>query len=200
MKPYAESCDQNKNPILEVLREELSACHSVLEVGSGTGQHAVHFAQHLPHLQWQTSDCIDNHPGIHAWLHEAALANTHPPIPLDVLCDPWPQEGYDAIFSANTVHIMSWEAVKRLVVGVGAELHDGGLFCLYGPFNYGGQYTSDSNARFDQWLKDRDPRSGIRNFENLNDLAEAAGMTFLRDHAMPANNHILVWKKKTGAR
>lgn len=195
MKPHAESCDQNRDPILTVLREEFSACRSILEIGSGTGQHAVYFAADLPHLTWQTSDRDEYHEGIHAWLDEAALPNTLPPLSLDVRSDPWPQARYDGIFSANTVHIMSWPEVECLFAGIGPVLVDGGRFCLYGPFNYDGRFTSESNARFDQWLKARDPESGVRDFEALDTLARAAGMRLLRDHAMPANNRILVWEK-----
>ena len=195
MKPYAESCDQNRDPILAVLRGEFADCRSILEIGSGTGQHAVYFARHLPHLDWQTSDCREYHPGIQAWLEEAALPNVRPPLALDVRLDAWPDCAFDGVFSANTVHIMGWEEVESMFAGIGRVLAPGGRFCLYGPFNYLGRYTSDSNARFDAWLKARDPRSGVRHFEDLDALARAAGLQLLRDHAMPANNRILVWEK-----
>jgi cyclopropane fatty-acyl-phospholipid synthase-like methyltransferase len=196
MKPYAESCDQNRDPILAILREEFAACQSILEIGSGTGQHAVYFARRLSHLDWQTSDCREYHAGILAWLAEEGLPNLRPPLPLDVSRDPWPTQEYDGIFSANTVHIMGWDAVQDLFAGIGRVLAPQGRFCLYGPFNYQGRFTSESNARFDQWLKARDPRSGVRNFEDLDRLASAAGMSLLRDHAMPANNRTLVWAKQ----
>ena len=199
MKPYAESCDQNRDPILAVLREEFAGCRAILEIGSGTGQHAVYFARQLPHLDWQTSDCLECHPGILAWLEEAALPNVRPPLALDVRLDAWPESAFDGVFSANTVHIMGWEEVEMMFAGIGRVLESRGRFCLYGPFNYQGRYTSDSNARFDAWLKARDPRSGVRNFEDLDALARAAGMQLLRDHAMPANNRILVWEKSAGA-
>lgn len=195
MKPYAESCDQNRDPILAVLRGEFADCRSILEIGSGTGQHAVYFARHLPHLDWQTSDCRECHPGIQAWLEAAALPNVRPPLALDVRLDAWPDCAFDGVFSANTVHIMAWEEVEMMFAGIGRVLAPGGRFCLYGPFNYQGRYTSDSNARFDAWLKARDPRSGVRNFEDLDALARAAGLRLPRDHAMPANNRILVWEK-----
>lgn len=198
MKPFAESCEQNKWPILDVLRVEFAQATRVLEIGSGTGQHAVFFARQLPHLLWQTSDVAEAHAGICEWLAEAELPNLRSPLPLDVLHDPWPAPEFDAVFSANTVHIMGWPAVAAMIAGVGSVLSAGGRFCLYGPFNYGGQFTSDSNARFDEWLKARDPRSGVRNFEDLNELAGDAGLELLRDHAMPANNRILVWTR-TGA-
>jgi cyclopropane fatty-acyl-phospholipid synthase-like methyltransferase len=132
----------------------------------------------------------------HRWLVEEGLPNVRPPLPLDVSRDPWPEQEYDGIFSANTVHIMGWDAVQDLFTGVGRVLAPQGRFCLYGPFNYQGRFTSESNARFDQWLKARDPRSGVRNFEDLDRLASEAGMSLLRDHAMPANNRTLVWAKK----
>ncbi len=197
-KPYSESCDQNKDPILAILQKEFAHARRVLEIGSGTGQHAVYFGRHLPHLTWQTSDVAMHHDGIRAWLDEAALPNVPPPLALDVDDDPWlapaPAQA-DAVFSANTAHIMSWPQVERMFAGVGHILQDNGVFCLYGPFNYGGTYTSPSNARFDSWLKARDPLSGIRDFESLDGLARTAGMSLLQDHAMPANNRILVWHK-----
>ncbi len=195
MKPYSESCDQNREPILFVIQPLLKDCSSVLEIGSGTGQHAVYFAERLPHLTWHTSDCVEYHPGIHLWLDEAGLANTRGPIDLDVSASTWPQLTIDAIFSANTAHIMHWPDVEALFRGAGELLSSGGLFLLYGPFNYGNQYTSDSNARFDGWLKQRDPESGIRNFEDLNSLAEHAGMRLEHDYEMPVNNRILYWMK-----
>lgn len=195
MKPYAESCEQNRAPILSVLREVLTGCRRLLEIGSGTGQHAVYFAPEFPQLSWQTSDLAENHAGIHAWLAESGADNILPPLPLDVRHEPWPVKSVDAVFSANTVHIMGWEAVERMFAGVGRILEPGGVFALYGPFNYGGRYTSDSNARFDLWLKQRDPQSAIRNFEDLDRLGRAAGMVLLRDYEMPVNNRTLVWRK-----
>ncbi|MFA7386728.1 MAG: DUF938 domain-containing protein [Thiohalobacteraceae bacterium] len=195
MKPFAESCEQNKLPILQVLRTEFSNATRILEIGSGTGQHAVFFAAQLPHLEWQTSDVRDYHPGIGAWIDEARLPNVRPPLDLDVR-DAWPRASYDGVFSANTVHIMGWPEVEAMFAGVGSVLEPGGRFCLYGPFNYGGKFTSDSNARFDEWLKARDARSGVRDFEVLDRLAQAAGMELINDYAMPANNRILVWRTR----
>ncbi len=195
MKPYAESCDQNRLPILEVLERELAGRRRLLEIGSGTGQHAVFFGARFPELLWQTSDVAAAHAGIHAWLDEARLDNVLAPLALDVCADDWPRQGYDAVFSANTAHIMAWPQVECLFAGVGGVLEAGGVFCLYGPFNYGGRYTSDSNAQFDRWLKARDPLSGIRDFEALCALAESAGMVFRKDYDMPANNRTLVWTR-----
>jgi cyclopropane fatty-acyl-phospholipid synthase-like methyltransferase len=197
MKPFAESCQQNRGPILEVLRVELADRSRLLEIGSGTGQHAVYFGAEFPQLLWQTSDVAEMHGGIQAWLDEAGLANVLAPLTLDVCRDEWPQKSYDAAFSANTAHIMAWSQVECFMRGIGRVLQSGGVFCLYGPFNYNGQYTSESNARFDSWLKSRDPLSGLRDFEALDDLARAAGLVFERDYAMPANNRTLVWSKRS---
>jgi cyclopropane fatty-acyl-phospholipid synthase-like methyltransferase len=195
MKPYAESCDENREPILSVIQSLLKGCSTVFEVGSGTGQHAVYFAEKLPHLVWYTSDCSEHHAGIKMWLQEAGLENTPAPVELNVSTSAWPQQKFDAVFSANTVHIMHWSEVEAMFAGAGAILSGGGRFMLYGPFNYDNQYTSESNASFDSWLKSRDPESGIKNFEDLDKLAQQAGMLFRYDYEMPANNRILYWEK-----
>ncbi len=198
MKPFAESCAENREPILAVLRELLPGRRRLLEIGSGTGQHAVYFAPEFPQLSWQTSDRAENHPGIHAWLADEGAPNILPPLELDVLVGSWPEQPVDAVFSANTAHIMGWEAVEAMFAGVGRVLAPEGIFALYGPFNYGGQYTAPSNERFDAWLKQRDPASGIRDFEALQALAAAAGLGLLCDYAMPANNRTLVWRRSAG--
>ena len=195
MKPYSESCDQNRQPILSVIKPLLTECTSVLEIGSGTGQHAVYFAERLPHLVWHTSDCVENHTGINMWLQEAGLENIRGPIELDVSSSAWPHTAFDAVFSANTAHIMHSPDIEAMFSGIGRALSTGGHFLLYGPFNYGNQYTSESNASFDNWLKSRDPYSGIRNFEDLDSLARQAGMVLRNDYEMPANNRILYWVK-----
>lgn len=194
-KPFAESSEQNKDVILAVIAPLFQNCRHVLEVGSGTGQHAVHFATNMPHLVWHTSDVAENHSGIQVWLDDAGLSNTQPPLQLDVLHDPWPVRDVDAVFSANTAHIMGWAEVEAFFAGVGKLLPEKGLFVLYGPFNYNGEYTSDSNARFDQWLKMRDSKSGIRDVDDLSRLASAAGMVLAHDIEMPVNNRTLVWQK-----
>ncbi|MCG7972928.1 MAG: class I SAM-dependent methyltransferase [Candidatus Thiodiazotropha taylori] len=194
-KPYTEACDENKVPILDQLLRLFSETRSVLEIGSGTGQHGVFFAAAMPDLTWQTSDREENHEGIQAWLSEAALDNLLSPLTLDVTSD-WPKSRYDAVFSANTTHIMSWPAVIALFQGVGRVLQAEGRFVLYGPFNYQGGFTSESNSRFDEWLKSRDPLSGIRDFDNLNALAVDQGLIFEEDIEMPVNNRILVWRKQ----
>lgn len=195
-KPYSEACEQNKEPILAVLRAFFVRPGSVLEIGGGTGQHAVHFARTLPHLSWQSTDLADNLPGIRLWIAEANLPNLRAPLELDVCRDPWPVARTDGVFSANTAHIMAWTAVECLFRGVGRVLESGGVFCLYGPFNYNGRYTSASNAEFDRWLRARDPASGIRDFDDLNRLAEANGLRLLSDCPMPVNNRTLVWARE----
>ena len=202
MKPYAESCEQNREPILAVLREAFADRQRVLEIASGTGQHAVYFGQALPHLTWQTSELPEHHAGIQAWLDEARLANVLQPLAIDVNAPDWPvgqgNATYDAVFNANTVHIIAWPAVERLFAGIGRVLEPGGIVCMYGPFNYGGRFTSESNARFDAWLKSRDPNSGVRDFEAIDCLAEAQGLGLVKDVAMPSNNRTLVWRRHTG--
>ena len=196
MKPYAESCEQNRAPIQAVLEQVFADGSLVLEVASGTGQHAVYFGTALPHLTWQTSELPVNHAGIQAWLDEARLPNVLPPLALDVNdADCLVEQQFDAIFNANTVHIVAWPAVQRMFAGIGRVLAPGGILCLYGPFNYGGQFTSESNARFDVWLKERDPASGVRDFEAINQLAAAQGLTLVQDIAMLANNRSLVWQR-----
>lgn len=194
-KPVSEACERNREPILAVLKPVLKHSNTVLEIGSGTGQHAVYFAEHMPHLTWIASDRKENHAGITAWMRDANLGNTRGPLLLDVNHADWPEVDVDAVFSANTIHIMAWEEVKKMIAGIGKLLPRDGLLVLYGPFNYNGHYTSESNARFDEWLKARDPKSGIRNFEDVEALANAAGLTFQEDYAMPANNRIICWRK-----
>ena len=196
MKQYSQSCVENQVPILNIIKPLLTNVTTVLEVGSGTGQHAVYFAQHLPNLIWQSSDQDQYLNSINSWIDEAKLDNTPMAIPLDVTnTGTWPSIEVDAIFSANTAHIMSWDMVVDFFQGVGKMLNSGGMFILYGPFNYNGEYTSQSNANFDLWLKDRDQNSAIRDFEALNKLATEAELILVNDYEMPANNRILYWKK-----
>jgi SAM-dependent methyltransferase len=195
-KPYSESCDQNREPILKIIGPLFADRTAVLEVGSGTGQHAVYFGGEMPHLTWHTSDREENHPGIRLWLEEAGLPNVRSPLPLDVARDEWPEVAVDAVFSANTAHIMHWDEVEAFFAGVGRLLPPGGRFALYGPFNYDYHYTSESNERFDAWLKGRDPLSGIRDAGDLDALAHTAGMELVHDFAMPANNRTLCWEKR----
>jgi SAM-dependent methyltransferase len=188
VKQYSEASERNRASILAILKRVLADRQHVLEIGSGTGQHAAYFAPELPHLVWQASDVAENLPGIREWVCDP------PPIELDV-DKAWPKVDADAVFSANTCHIMSWPQVEQLFSGVGRVLRKGGVFALYGPFNYGGKPTSESNARFDAMLRGRDPASGLRNFEEIHALAKAAGLHLEEDNAMPANNRLLVFQK-----
>jgi cyclopropane fatty-acyl-phospholipid synthase-like methyltransferase len=183
-RPFAEACERNRAPILAVLKRVFADRRAVLEIGSGTGQHAAYFAPELPHLTWQASDIAENLPGIRLWGVE--------PIELDV-DRPFPEVKADAVFSANTAHILSWPQVERMFQGVARLLPAGGLFALYGPVHYGGRPTSESNARFDAWLRAQDPASGVRNFEDVRMLAQRCGLSLIEDHPMPANNRLLVW-------
>jgi len=193
-KPYSQACHNNQQPILSVLEKEFSEVSQVLEIGSGTGQHAVYFAQHLPHVNWQTSDLVINHQGITQWITDAALSNVMPPVVLD-LNQAWPLAHTSAIFTANTLHIVSWSLVTAFFNGVAQHLSDHGKLCIYGPFNYNGQFTSASNRDFNDWLQARDPASGIRHIEDISQLATDAGLTLTNDHAMPANNRLLTFVK-----
>jgi hypothetical protein len=195
-KPCSPACERNREPILEVLRGEFRERRNVLEIGSGTGQHAVHFAAAMPWLRWQCSDVAGNLPGIRQWLDDAALPNTPPPIALDVTThEAGDRAGFDAAFSANTLHIMAWPAVADFFRVLDALLAPAATVVVYGPFNYNGAYTSDSNRAFDAWLQERDPRSGVRDFEAVDALATAIGLELTADIAMPANNRCLVWRR-----
>ncbi|HEX8777949.1 MAG TPA: DUF938 domain-containing protein [Rhodanobacter sp.] len=193
-KPHAPACERNREPILEVLRRHYADRRRVLEIGSGTGQHAVHFASALTWLDWQCSDRAENLPGIRAWLDEAALPNTPPPLELDV-GGAWPRSPFDAIFSANTLHIMAWHEVEALFAQLPAVTTADARLAIYGPFNYGGRCTSDSNAAFDQWLHARGPHMGIRDAEAVDALAAAAGFALVDDVSMPANNRCRIWQR-----
>jgi cyclopropane fatty-acyl-phospholipid synthase-like methyltransferase len=195
-KPFSQACENNKRPIFAVIERHLWERRQLLEIGSGTGQHAVYFAEHLPHLVWQTSDRCEAHAGIRQWVEESRLPNLRSPLDLDVTVKPWPIDSTEAVFSANTAHIMSWPMVEEMMAGVGEILEPGGPFCLYGPFNYNGTYTTESNALFDQWLKDQDPESSLRHFEDVDVLADRAGLELIEDNTMPANNRLLVWRKR----
>ncbi len=200
---WSEACERNRDPILVELRRHLRERRRVLEIGSGTGQHAAYFAGQLPHLLWQATDHPDYLPGIAERLAEAALPNAPPPWPLQAVLEPvpglapWPSDAgsFDAVYSANTLHIMSWARVQALFAGLPAVMAGDAVLCVYGPFNYGGEYTSDSNRTFDAWLKDRDPASGIRDAEAVDALAAAQGLVLIDDVAMPANNRLRVWRR-----
>ena len=193
LKPFSQACENNKTHIIEHLKALFSRCNSVLEIGSGTGQHAVYFAQHLPNINWHTSDLVNNHAGINMYVDEYKLINLHKPLAFDIENDKWPIT-VDAVFTANTTHIMSREVAHKMMTLVANHLPIGGLFCQYGPFNYQGKYTSDSNHRFDLWLLERG-HGGIRNIEELQRWVEEKGLHLEEKILMPANNFILVWRK-----
>ncbi len=197
--PVAPAAERNRQPILDVLRTELGNSRSVLEIGSGTGQHAVFFAAALRWLQWQTSDLPQNHAGINAWIDAGATANVARPFELDVLRPGDLEQRYDAVFSANTAHIMSIGAVEAMFGIVGKALHDHGLFVVYGPFRQGGAFSSESNRQFDDSLRNQDSSMGIRDLEELDAMASSAGLSRRRLYAMPANNNIVVWQKSPAA-
>jgi len=194
-KPYSESCLQNCEPIFSVIEPLLSSTNSLLEIGSGTGQHAVYFSERLSHLKWQTSDCLPYLEGIRLWVDGAGLGNVLLPLELDVAKSNWPLKSYDAIYMANTIHIMHASEVEIMFDKLATHFESAGQLIIYGPFNYDGQYTSESNQRFDQWLKDRDANSGIKNFEDINAMAKRAGLRLKKDYEMPANNRILHFLK-----
>jgi len=195
-KPFSQACENNKQPILDILLRVFSDRKQVLEVGSGTGQHAVHFAPQLPHLIWQTADLEHNHSGINAWIDDHPAENLRTPLILDADHPPWSIDSVDAVFTANTCHIMAWSSVVNLFSGLDSVMERDSVLAIYGPFNYNGKFTSESNARFEQWLKQQAPHQGIRDFEAISKLAEKIGLSLVEDNEMPANNRLLVWQRR----
>ena len=195
VKPFTQAADNNKKFLFYVIKRHFTEPATVLEIGSGTGQHAIYFAGKLPYLRWQTSDLPENHEGIKAWLGEVCMSNVLAPLLLDVDASPWPISSVQGVFSANTAHIMSWATVQKMIQGSSDILLSGGKFLLYGPFNYGGRYTSKSNEEFDRILRSRDPLAGIRDFESIDVVCEKHNFALVEDVAMPANNRTLVWQK-----
>lgn len=195
--PFSQACENNKEPILQVLGSSFSDRTGVLEIASGTGQHAVWLAQHMPHLHWQPTELAANLDVLRPRCEQYSGNNLLPVQALDVCTRPWPVATVpDAIFTANSLHIMPWHAVCALFAELAGRASVGTLLAVYGPFNYDGQYTSESNASFDQWLAQRDPKSAIRDYEAVDALAQAAGFTLVEDNAMPANNRLLVWRRQ----
>ena len=194
-KPHAAAATRNRDPILQVLRVHFADRRRVLEIGSGTGQHAVYFAKAMPHLMWQASDRAENLDGIELWLNEARLLNTVPAIHLDV-AGVWPVEQFDAVFSANSLHIMSWPEVESMFAGLRLTLSPTAKLAIYGPINYGGMFTSDSNVAFERALKAEAAHRGIRDFEKIDALARSIGLQLIADIAMPANNRTLIWQRR----
>ena len=197
--PHSPSCERNKHVIMEVLREYLVSGDQVLEVGSGTGQHVVFFGALFPEVRWQPSDTGDYLDILKLRLQHEASANVVDAIELDVRMQPWPLDNFDLLFSANTLHFMGDESVRAFFRGVGDVLRAEGILIVYGPFNYNGAYTSQSNADFDIWLKSTDPLRAIKDFEWVAELAEEQGLALLRDVKMPANNRMLIWRRATGS-
>jgi cyclopropane fatty-acyl-phospholipid synthase-like methyltransferase len=195
-KPYSAASERNREPILTLLRQWFADRRHVLEVGSGTGQHAVHFAEAMPHLIWQSSDRAENLPDIRLWLDEANLPNTPAPLELDVM-GAWPFWRYDAVFSANTLHIMAWHEVESFFASLPGVTTDDACVAVYGPFNIDGQFTSESNAAFDRDLKIRGAHMGIRDTSEVDGLAASVGFDLVEDVAMPANNRLRLWRRRS---
>ena len=193
--PVSPAAERNREPILDILRSEYRERRSVLEIGSGTGQHALYFAAGMPWLTWHTSDLRGNHAGINAWIDSGSIVNVVRPFELDVLHPGKLEQRFDAVFSANTAHIMSVCAVQAMFCIVGRVLNQRSPFCLYGPFNQNGKFSSDSNCRFDQSLRSQNSDMGIRDLQQLDTFAESASLVRTRLHSMPANNKIAVWIK-----
>lgn len=194
-KPHSAASERNRTPILAVLQRHFARCRRVLEIGSGTGQHAVHFAAAMPWLQWQASDRAEHLPGIRQWRDEANLPNLPSPIDLEVAHGLWPAPGFDAGFSSNTVHILHWAEVEAMFAGLDRVLGAAATLVLYGPFHRDGRPTSASNAAFDASLRARDPGMGVRDAEAVHALAASIGLRCIEDVAMPANNACLVWRR-----
>ena len=195
MLPFSEACERNKQPILEVLRSAFAGRTQVLEIGSGTGQHAVHFAAHLTHLIWHPTEQLAYLPDLGARVKLEGSRNLRPATLLDVNQSVWPLRTTDAIFTANTLHIMSWAEVRLMYRGLDAVLAPGGILCVYGPFRYDGRYTSSSNQDFDRMLQERDPKSGLRDINDVTALAAQYGLRLSADHDLPANNRLLEFIK-----
>jgi len=191
MLPFSEACERNKGPILEVLRRAFADRSMVLEIGSGTGQHAVHFAANLKHLVWQPTERLSNLAALQSRLRVEGADNLRVPTVLDVTQKVWPARGVDAVFSANTLHIMSWAEVAAMYAGIDAVLKPRGVLCVYGPFRYHSRHTSASNERFDAELRERDPNSGVRDIDEVCALAAACRLRLAADHDLPANNRLL---------
>jgi len=194
-KPFSQACANNQSVISEVLERVFAHKKNALEIGSGTGQHGVWFAKKMPHLSWQLSDRQQNHEGINQWTSDFPSPNLLSPMTLDVLTDRWPTSAYDAAYSANTAHIMPWQAVEAMFNGIGERLILGGVFCLYGPMKYMGVLEAQSNVEFDYRLRQQSPHQGIREFHDINRLANNAGLALKEDNLMPANNQLIVWQK-----
>ncbi len=199
MKGFSPACERNRAPILAVLKSFLKDGAQVLEIGSGTGQHAAAFAAALPGVTWQPTDVADSLASIAAYRAEADLANLRAPLVLDLAVEPWPVARADVIVCINTVHIVAWPNVERLFSGAGRTLPHGGVLYLYGPFRYSDKPLEPSNQEFDGWLRAWDPESGVRDFDAVAALAVRAGLDLAGDQPMPANNRSIWWEKRSPA-
>ncbi|MGX5914627.1 DUF938 domain-containing protein [Aliidiomarina sp. Khilg15.8] len=193
---YSQACENNKQPILEVLQTAFRHAHKVFEVGGGTGQHAVHFAAGLPHLHWQSSDQAEYLPDLAARLAASKLSNLSPPVQFNVDRDNPPGTNYDAVFSANTLHIMAPSSVHKFFAQLPRLCTDDASLAVYGPFKYNGSFTSSSNAEFNKSLQQRHPDMGIRDIEWITELAAAQGFKLVDDISMPANNQLLLFNRR----
>lgn len=207
-KPFSSAAQRNREPILDVLRQPFADRHHVLEIGSGTGQHAVHFARTLSQLVWQPADRAENLNGIRSWCEEVNLSNLHMPLALDVnRASDWVSvraacespAGYDAVYSANTLHIMSWAEVERMFQHLPEVMTVDARLVIYGPFKLGGQHTSASNNAFDAALRSVAPHRGIRDLEAVDTLAQEIGLTMLENYSLPANNRCVVWQRTSSS-
>lgn len=196
IKKQSEACERNKGPILQVLKEVINGEKvRVFEIGTGTAQHAVYFAQNIKDVMWMTSDVAANTEFIKAAITDAKLPNLRGPLVFEVGKDDFPRYTYDLVFTANTFHIMNWKQCKSLMKILGSRLREGSQVIIYGPFNYDGKFTSESNANFDQWLKNDNPEKGIRSFEDVNKNMVKNGFELFKDYEMPANNRMLVFTR-----
>jgi SAM-dependent methyltransferase len=195
-KQHAPATARNRDAIRAVLARELPAHGSVLEIASGSGEHAVYFAAAFPHLTWQPSDPSDAAlASITAWRAEAQLANLQAAIALDAAAAGWPIAHADAIVCINMVHISPWQATLGLFAGAARTLARGALLYLYGPYRFDGAFTAESNAEFDRSLRSRDPQWGVRDVGELDAAARPHGLARRDTVVMPANNHSLIFRK-----
>lgn len=195
-KPHSEACDRNKDPILEVLKDVVTRDdRRLLEIGTGTGQHAVYMAPHFPFMEWYPTDRGDALAGMKLWFNEARVQNIQAPARIEIGKDELPKLKFDLVFTANTFHIMHWKECKSLIKQMGGRLREGARVVIYGPFKYSGAFTSESNQRFDEELKARDPLMGIRSFEDVKNAMEKNGFELIEDLTMPANNQILIFRR-----
>lgn len=196
MHNFSQAAENNKGPILAKLQGYFAAPGRVLEIGSGTGQHAMYFSEQMPHLVWQPTDCDPYYEALQQNLMGSSTESIEKPLYLKIGGSRWPEESYDYVFSANVLHIMSAALMPAFFEGVGRRLKSGGLCCIYGPFRYDGEFTTPSNERFDQWLRGNNPESGIRDIETVCAQAHKNALSLLDDLSMPANNQLLVFRKK----